>query len=159
MHSIVCVKEIPDPETPASAFAIDPVAKRAIPAKDKPPVISPFDEQAVEAALRLKDAKGGKVTVISMGAPTAEKILKHSLAMGADEAVLLNDPAFEDSDSFSTAYVLALAIKKKLSESSNAGSLSKIASSAPIARLCFNIFSAVGAPMLMTVTLPPLASF
>ena len=112
MHSIVCVKEIPDPETPASAFAIDPVAKRAIPAKDKPPVISPYDEQAVEAALRLKDAKGSKVTVISMGAPTAEKILKHTLAMGADEAILLNDPAFEDSDSFSTAYVLALAIKK-----------------------------------------------
>jgi electron transfer flavoprotein beta subunit len=112
VHSIVCVKEIPDPETPAAAFAIDPVAKRAIPAKDKPPVISPFDEQAVEAALRLKDGKGGKVTVISMGAPTAEKILKHSLAMGADEAVLLNDPAFEGSDSFSTAYVLAQAIKK-----------------------------------------------
>lgn len=112
MHSIVCVKEIPDPETPASAFAIDPIAKRAIPAKDRPPVISPFDEQAVEAALRLKDAKGGKVTVISMGAPTAEKILKHALAMGADEAILLNDPAFEDSDSYSTAYVLAQAIKK-----------------------------------------------
>jgi len=112
VHSIVCVKEIPDPETPAAAFAIDPVAKRAIPAKDKPPVISPFDEQAVEAALRIKDAKGGKVTVISMGAPTAEKILKHSMAMGADEAILLNDPAFDDSDSATTAYVLAQAIKK-----------------------------------------------
>ena len=112
MHSIVCVKEIPDPETPASAFAIDPTAKRAIPAKDKPPVISPFDEQAVEAALRIKDAKGGKVTVISMGAPSAEKILKHTLSMGADEAFLLNDPAFENSDSTSTAYVLAQAIKK-----------------------------------------------
>ena len=112
MHSIVCIKEIPDPETPASAFAIDPVAKRAIPAKDKPPVVNPFCEQAVEAALRIKDAKGGKVTVISLGAPSAEKILKHTLAMGADEAILLNDPAFEDSDSYSTAYVLALAIKK-----------------------------------------------
>jgi electron transfer flavoprotein beta subunit len=75
-------------------------------------VISPFDEQAVEAALRIKDAKSGKVTVISMGALTVEKILKHTLAMGADEAVLLNDPAFDDSDSYSTAYVLALAIKK-----------------------------------------------
>jgi electron transfer flavoprotein beta subunit len=112
MHSIVCIKEIPDPETPAAAFAIDPVAKRAIPAKDKPPVVNPFCEQAVEAALRIKDAKGGKVTVISMGAPSAEKILKHTLAMGADEAILLNDPAFEDSDSYSTAYALALAIKK-----------------------------------------------
>ena len=59
MNSIVCVKEIPDPETPAAAFSIDPVAMRAIPAKDMPPVTSPFDEQAVEAALRIKDAHGG----------------------------------------------------------------------------------------------------
>lgn len=112
MNSVVCVKEIPDPETPASAFSIDPVAKRAIPAKDMPPVISPFDEQAIEAALRIKDAHGGKVTVLSMGAPSAEKILKHALAMGADEAFLLNDSLFEDSDSFSTAYTLSQAIKK-----------------------------------------------
>ena len=112
MHLIVCVKEIPDPETPVSAFAIDPVAMRAISAKDKPPVTSPFDEQAVEAALRIKDAHGGKVTVISMGAPSAGKILKHALSMGADEAILLNDSLFENSDSFSTAYVLSQAIKK-----------------------------------------------
>ncbi|TET75725.1 MAG: electron transfer flavoprotein beta subunit/FixA family protein, partial [Dehalococcoidia bacterium] len=112
MNSIVCVKEIPDPETPASAFSIDPVAMRAIPAKDTPPVISPFDEQAVEAALRLKDAHGGKVTVLSMGAPSAEKVLKHALSMGADDAFLLNDSSFDGSDSASTAYALAQAIKK-----------------------------------------------
>jgi len=112
VNLIVCVKEIPDPETPAAAFKIDPVAKRAIPAKDRQLVISPFDEQAVEAALRLKDAHGGKVTVLSMGDPSAEKVLKHTLSMGADEAFLLNDPAFADSDSTSTAYVLAQAIKK-----------------------------------------------
>jgi len=112
VNSIVCVKEIPDPETPASAFSIDPVAMRAIPAKDTPPVISPFDEQAVEAALRLKDAHGGKVTVLSMGAPSAEKVLKHTLSMGADEAFLLNDSSFDDSDSASTAYALAQAITK-----------------------------------------------
>jgi electron transfer flavoprotein beta subunit len=112
VNLIVCVKEIPDPETPASAFSIDPVAMRAIPAKDTPPVISPFDEQAVEAALRLKDEHGGKVTVLSMGAPSAEKVLKHTLSMGADEAFLLTDGAFENSDSRSTAYALAQAIKK-----------------------------------------------
>jgi len=112
VNLIVCVKEIPDPETPASAFAIDSEAKRAIPAKDTPPVISPFDEQAVEAALRLKDELGGKVTVISMGAPSAEKVLKHTLSMGADEAFLLNDSAYDDSDSASSAYALAQAIKK-----------------------------------------------
>ncbi len=112
MNLIVCVKEIPDPETPASAFAIDPEAKRAIPAKDTPPVISPFDEQAVEAALRLKDAHEGKVTALSLGAPSAEKVLKHTLSMGADEAFLLNDSLFDDSDSASAAYALAQAIKK-----------------------------------------------
>jgi electron transfer flavoprotein beta subunit len=112
MNIIVCVKEIPDPETPASAFAIDEAAMRAIPAKDTPPVISPFDEQAVEAALRLKDSLGANVTVLSMGAPTAEKVLKHTLSMGADEAFLLNDSSFDNSDSTSTAYTLAQAIKK-----------------------------------------------
>jgi electron transfer flavoprotein beta subunit len=112
VNSIVCVKEIPDPETPASAFAIDAEAKRAIPAKDTPPVISPFDEQAVEAALRLKDQLGGKVTVLSMGAASAEKVLKHTLSMGADEAFLLNDAGFDNPDSTSTAYALSQAIKK-----------------------------------------------
>ncbi|MDY6893390.1 MAG: electron transfer flavoprotein subunit beta/FixA family protein [Chloroflexota bacterium] len=112
MNAIVCVKEIPDPETPPAAFSIDPVAMKAIPAKDTPPVISPFDEQAVEAALRLKDALGGKVMVLSMGAASAEKVVKHALAMGADEGYLLNDSAFDNSDSTSTAYALASAIKK-----------------------------------------------
>ncbi len=112
VNMIVCVKEIPDPETPAAAFAIDSEAKRAIPAKDTPPVVSPFDEQAVEAALRLKDELGGKVTVLSMGAASAEKVLKHTLSMGADEAFLLSDTAFDDSDSAATAYALAQAIKK-----------------------------------------------
>jgi len=97
------VKEVPDPEPPASAFAIDDAAMRGIPAMDTPPVISPTDEEAVEAALRIRDADGSKVTVISMGAPSAEKVLKHTLSMGADEAFLLNDSTFENSDSTSTA--------------------------------------------------------
>lgn len=112
MNIIVCVKEIPDPETPASAFSIDPAAMRAIPAKDNPPVMNPFDENAVEAALRIKDAMGASVVVLCMGEQSAEKVLKHGLAMGADEAYLLNDSAFAKSDSTSTAYALSQAIKK-----------------------------------------------
>jgi len=112
VNLIVCVKEIPDPETPAAAFNIDPQAMRAIPAKDMAPVISPFDEVAVEAALLLKGDAGDKVTVLSMGGVSATKVLKHALAMGADEAFLLNDTAFDNSDSASTAYALAQAIKK-----------------------------------------------
>ena len=112
MNVIVCVKEIPDPETPVSAFAIDEAAKKAIPAKDNPPVMNPFDENAVEGALKLKDALGAKVTLLCMGVSSAEKVLKHGLAMGADEAYLLNDPAFDGSDSTSTAYALAQAVKQ-----------------------------------------------
>jgi electron transfer flavoprotein beta subunit len=112
VNIIVCVKEIPDPETPASAFNIDPAAKRAIPAKDNPPVMSPFDENAVEAALRIKDATGATVQLLCMGAQSAEKVLKHGLAMGADEAFLLVDSAFDNPDSFSTAYALSQAIKQ-----------------------------------------------
>jgi electron transfer flavoprotein beta subunit len=112
VNIIVCVKEIPDPETPASAFSIDPEAKRAVPAKDNPPVMNPFDENAVEAALRIKDAGEATVRLLSMGAQSAEKVLKHGLAMGADEAFLLVDSAFDNSDSYSTAFALAQAIKQ-----------------------------------------------
>ena len=112
MNMIVCVKQVLDPETPAAAFKIDPEAKRAIPPKDKPMVISPFDANAVEAALRVRDAHGGKVTVISLGGESAREVLKHSMAMGADEGFLLTDPAFNDSDSYATAAAIAEAIKK-----------------------------------------------
>ncbi|MFA4836947.1 MAG: electron transfer flavoprotein subunit beta/FixA family protein [Dehalococcoidia bacterium] len=113
MNMIVCVKQVFDPETPAASFKIDPKAKRAIPPKDKPMVISPFDANAVEAALRVRDAdKGGKITVLSMGGESAKEVVKQGLAMGADEGVLLTDPAFDDFDSFATASILAEAIKK-----------------------------------------------
>jgi electron transfer flavoprotein beta subunit len=76
-------------------------------------VVNPFDPQATEAALRLKDAAGaGKVTVISLGPDSARDAIKHALAMGADEGVLLNDPAFDGIDNFQTATALAKAIQK-----------------------------------------------
>ncbi len=112
MNSIVCVKQVLDPEAPPASFKIDPATNKVIPPQGVSPVISPFDEQAVEAALRIKDAKGGKVTVISLGNNLIRDVVKKPLAMGADELILLEDPAFEDSDSWSTAYALAMAIKK-----------------------------------------------
>ncbi|MDD5093046.1 MAG: electron transfer flavoprotein subunit beta/FixA family protein [Dehalococcoidia bacterium] len=113
MNLIVCVKQVFDPETPAASFKIDPEKKRAIPPKEKPMVISPYDESAVEAALKVKDANAGtKVTVLSMGGDSAKEVIKHGLAMGGDEGVQLTDPAFDDSDSFATASILAEAIKK-----------------------------------------------
>lgn len=112
MNIIVCAKQIIDPETPAAAFKIDPEAKRAIPPKDRSMVISDYDANAMEAALKLKDAQGGKVAVVSLGGESTREVIMHCLAMGADEGFLLNDPAFDDSDSYATAYALSEAIKK-----------------------------------------------
>ncbi|HLE01910.1 MAG TPA: electron transfer flavoprotein subunit beta/FixA family protein [Dehalococcoidia bacterium] len=112
MNVVVCVKQVPDPEAPPATFKIDPSTNKVVPPAGVAPVISPFDDQAVEAALRLRDAQGAKVTVLSMGPATAREVIKHALAMGADEGILLDDPAFEDADSYSTALTLAAAIRK-----------------------------------------------
>ena len=108
MNMVVCLKQVPDPEVPPAGFKIDPVAKRVIPAGL---VLNPFDENALEAALRIKDSHGGNITAISLGPSSAEDVLRQALALGADRAILLDDPAFEGSDSWSTAYALATAIR------------------------------------------------
>jgi len=112
MNIIVCAKQVPDPEAPPASFKIDSATNKAVPPAGVSPVISPFDEQAVEAALRVKDAKGGKVSVLSLGTGLLRDVVKKPLSMGADELVLLEDPAFVDGDSWSTAVALAAAIKK-----------------------------------------------
>lgn len=112
MHIVVCAKQIPDPETPPAAFKIDAATNKVVPAPGIAPVLSQFDGIAAEAALRIKEAKGGKVTVISLGAESAQAAIKQVLAMGADEGVLLKDAAFDDGDSHATAKALAAAIKK-----------------------------------------------
>jgi electron transfer flavoprotein beta subunit len=113
MDMIVCVKQILDPETPTSAFKVDEATKKVIPPQGMAPVINPFDSQAVEAALRIRDATGdGKITVLSLGPASARDAVKHGLAMGANEGILIDDPALADADSFVSARVLAAAIKK-----------------------------------------------
>ncbi len=115
MNIITCVKQVPYPDTPASAYNVDNENKKIVLPEDVPMVISPFDESAVEAGLQIKDNMGGTMTVISLAVNQAEKVikdLKQTLAMGANEAILLNDPSFEGGDSWSTAYTLAMAIKK-----------------------------------------------
>jgi electron transfer flavoprotein beta subunit len=109
---IVCCKQVLDPEAPPASFKIDSATNKVIPPQGVPPVISPFDEQAVEAALRIKDAKGGKISVISLGINLLRDVVKKPLSMGADELILLEDPAYVDGDAWSTAYALAMAIKK-----------------------------------------------
>jgi electron transfer flavoprotein beta subunit len=112
MQIVVCVKQILDPEMPRSAFKIDPEAKRVVPPRGTPPVLSPFDENALEAALRIKDQHGAKVIAISMGSTLAQPVLRKTLAAGADELVLIEDPVFQDVDSFASAGILVSAIRK-----------------------------------------------
>jgi len=109
---IVCMKQVLDPEAPTSSFQVDPEAKRVTPPKGVPPVLNPFDENALEAALRIKDTQGAEITVVSMGQKLARPVVKKSLAAGSDNLILLEDDAFEDVDSYSTAYILVAAIKK-----------------------------------------------
>jgi len=112
MNMIVCVKQVIDPEAPPASFKIDSSGNKVVPPAGMSPVISPFDENAVEAALKIKDAQGGKITAVSMGVNLLRDVVKKPLSMGADELILLEDEAFTDGDSWSTAYALAMAIKK-----------------------------------------------
>ncbi len=112
MNMIVCCKQVIDPEAPPASFKVDALSNKVVPPSNVPPVISPFDENAVEAALRIKDKQGGKITILSLGNNLARDVVKKPLSMGSDELVLLEDPAFENGDSWSTAYALAMAIKK-----------------------------------------------
>jgi electron transfer flavoprotein beta subunit len=111
LQIMVCIKQVPDPEGPADAFKIDSEAKKVIPI-GIPPVINPFDENALEAAFHIKDTYGAKVTAMSMGEKLAQPVLRKALAAGADELILIVDHYFKELDSYSTAYVLSKAIRK-----------------------------------------------
>jgi electron transfer flavoprotein beta subunit len=107
---IVCAKEIPDPEAPLSDVSVDAEKMEVI--VDAPQVISPFDENALEAALLIKEGMGARITVLSLGKKVSDTVLRKSLAAGADELILLQDDIFEKLDSHSIAGALADAIRK-----------------------------------------------
>jgi len=109
---VVCVKQVMDPETPASAFRVDRETNRVADAPGIPPVINGFDENAVEAALRIRDAVGATITVLSVGGGLMMDIMKKPLSMGADSLVLVQDDSVGELDSYATAYVLSEAIKR-----------------------------------------------
>jgi electron transfer flavoprotein beta subunit len=109
---IVCLKLVFDPEIPLSLFKVDSEALKPIPPQGMPPVFNPFDENALEAALKIKDHQDCHITVISLGEALPGPILKRVLALGADAVIALEDPEFRDLDPFTTARVLANAIAK-----------------------------------------------
>ncbi len=109
---VVCVKQVVDPEAPLSLFAIAPDGRNLVPPPGTPPVLSTFDENALEAALRIKDTVGARVVVLSLGNKLARPVLKKTLAAGADELILLEDGQFGELDSNGTALALAKAIEK-----------------------------------------------
>ncbi|MHB8086403.1 MAG: electron transfer flavoprotein subunit beta/FixA family protein [Dehalococcoidia bacterium] len=102
MNMIVCCKQVLDPEAAPSTFKLDAANNRMVQPPEIKPVVNPYDEQAVEAALRIKDKDkaANKVTIICLGNNLVRDVVKKPLSMGADELILLEDPAFEGGDSF-----------------------------------------------------------
>lgn len=110
LNIAVCIKPVPDPEY-YDKITID-VKTKTITRAGIPAIINPVDKNALEAALQVKAQFGGKVTVLCMAPPDAQKELYESMAMGADEAVLLSDRAFAGADTLATSYTLAQGARK-----------------------------------------------
>lgn len=106
MNIIVCLKQVPDTE----AVKLNPETNTLV-RDGVENIMNPFDRQALEAALMLKDKEGAKVTVLTMGLPQATDILKEAIAMGADDGIILSDRALAGSDTLATSIALAAAVK------------------------------------------------
>lgn len=105
MNIVVCVKQVPD----TTEVKLDPKTNTLI-RDGVPSIINPDDKAGLEAALRIKDKTGAKVTIVSMGPPQADVAIREALAMGADEAYLVTDRAFGGADTWATSSTLAAAI-------------------------------------------------
>lgn len=110
MEIVVCVKPVPDPKQ-WSKLALDPVTK-VLRREGIDTILNPLDRHALEAALQVRQKLGGHVRVISMAPPFTAEVVRETLALGADEAVLLSDRAFAGGDSWATVLVLAAGIRR-----------------------------------------------
>ena len=109
----VCAKQVPDTDIPPSQFKVDEGALRVIAPAGVPPIVNGFDMNAVEAALRLRDAGVEcEIVIFSVGTGFALDVMKKPLAIGADRLVLVDDDASESLDALGTAKVLATAIER-----------------------------------------------
>ncbi len=107
MNIIVCVKQVPGTNEVKINKETNTIIREGVEA-----IINPFDEYAIEEGVRIKEKMGGNVTVISMGIPKVADLLRETVAMGVDNAVLLSDRAFAGADSLATSYALSMGIKK-----------------------------------------------
>jgi electron transfer flavoprotein alpha/beta subunit len=107
MNIVVCVKQVPSSDKVTMDKETGKLNREGISS-----ILNPFDENAIELGLQLKEKHRGKVTVVTMGPPQAEEILRQCIAFGVDEAILITDKRFAGSDTWATSYALSLAIKK-----------------------------------------------
>lgn len=108
LNMMICVKPVPDSRY-WDKLRLDPNTK-VLRREGIPTIISPLDKNAIEEALRIKEARGGKVSVISMGPPNTTEVLAMAYALGVDQAYLLSDRAFAGADTLATACALASGI-------------------------------------------------
>ncbi len=106
MKIIVCIKQVPD----TTEIKLDPVTGTLI-REGVPSIMNPDDKGGLEAALRLKDKYGAEVTVLTMGPPQADDMLREAFAMGADRAIHLSDRKFAGADTLATSNAIAGALR------------------------------------------------
>jgi electron transfer flavoprotein beta subunit len=111
MNIVVCIKQVPG----TTQVKINPETGTLI-RDGVEAVVNPFDEYAIEEAVRIREKVGGKVTVITMGPPQADAALRTAISMGADEGVLISDRAFAGSDTWATSYTLTAGIRTLIKE-------------------------------------------
>ena len=107
MKIIVCIKQVPD----AKDVRLDPETN-TLAREGVQSIMNPYDQHALEEAVRLREELGGEVTVLSMGPPQAEDVLRQAISCGADRGVLISDRAFAGADTWATSYTLAKAVNK-----------------------------------------------
>ena len=104
LKMLVCVKQVPDVEQ----LKMDPATGTLIRA-GVPTILNPLDANALAAAISVKEQYGGEITLITMGPPMAEEVLRECIAVGADKAVLVTDRAFGNADTLATSYSIVSA--------------------------------------------------
>jgi electron transfer flavoprotein beta subunit len=107
MIIIVCIKQVPD----AKDVRLDPVTN-TLAREGVQSIMNPYDQHALEEAVRLKESHGGEVVVVTMGPPQAEEMLREAISCGADRAFLVSDRSFAGADTWATSYTLEHALKK-----------------------------------------------